>query len=122
MPELMDRCRLGVLQDRGFKVAIVTDGRMSGASGKVASAIHVIPEAANGGILSKIRTGDRIRLDVDQGSMTLLVDSNELQNRESVAPDTSNNRHGFGRELFQPYDKCLMRKSASILISLVRRG
>ena len=68
MPELHGLMPpLGVLQDRGFKVAIVTDGRMSGASGKVPSAIHVVPEAANGGVLSKIMTGDRIRLDVNQG-------------------------------------------------------
>lgn len=101
MPELHGLMPpLGVLQDRGFKVAIVTDGRMSGASGKVPSAIHIVPEAANGGVLSKIMTGDRIRLDVEQGNMTLLINSDELQNRTLEVPDTQSNRHGFGRELF----------------------
>ena len=108
MPELHGLMPpLGVLQDRGFKVAIVTDGRMSGASGKVPSAIHIVPEAANGGVLSKIMTGDRIRLDIDQGSMILLVDSDELQNREQATPDLSRNRHGFGRELFSTIRQCI---------------
>lgn len=108
MPELHGLMPpLGVLQDRGFKVAIVTDGRMSGASGKVPSAIHIVPEAANGGVLSKIMTGDRIRLDVDHGNMILLVDSDELQNREPAAPDLLHNRHGFGRELFSTIRQCI---------------
>lgn len=101
MPELHGLMPpLGVLQDRGFKVAIVTDGRMSGASGKVPSAIHVVPEAAEGGVLSKILTGDRIRLDINQGSLTLSVDERELDQREPQKPDLTDNRHGFGRELF----------------------
>jgi phosphogluconate dehydratase len=101
MPELHGLMPpLGVLQDRGFKVAIVTDGRMSGASGKVPSAIHIVPEAADGGVLSTIITGDRIRLDVNLGRMTLLVESDVLNNRELLVPDTASNRHGFGRELF----------------------
>lgn len=101
MPELHGLMPpLGVLQDRGFKVAIVTDGRMSGASGKVPSAIHVVPEAAEGGMLSKILTGDRIRLDVEKGELTLLVDYAELEKREPEEGDLSLNRHGFGRELF----------------------
>ncbi|MDP3119112.1 MAG: phosphogluconate dehydratase [Sulfuricurvum sp.] len=108
MPELHGLMPpLGVLQDRGFKVAIVTDGRMSGASGKVPSAIHIVPEAANGGVLSKIVTGDSIRLDIENGSMTLLIDNCELQKRQSVAPDTSSNRHGFGRELFSAVRQCV---------------
>lgn len=108
MPELHGLMPpLGVLQDRGFKVAVVTDGRMSGASGKVPSAIHIVPEAANGGVLSKIITGDRIRLDVDQGTVTLLVDSDELQKRVPVVLDLLGNRHGFGRELFSTIRQCI---------------
>jgi phosphogluconate dehydratase len=126
MPELHGLMPpLGVLQDRGFKVAIVTDGRMSGASGKVPSAIHVVPEAANGGVLSKIVTGDTIRLDIENGSMTLLIDNFELQKRQSVAPDRSSNRHGFGRELFSAVRQCISNaeEGASIFdISGKERG
>lgn len=101
MPELHGLMPpLGVLQDRGFKVAIMTDGRMSGASGKVVSAIHIVPEAADGGILSKIVTGDRIRLDIHNGNMTLLVAEEILQKRESEFVNLTHNHHGFGRELF----------------------
>jgi phosphogluconate dehydratase len=101
MPELHGLMPpLGLLQDRGFKVAIVTDGRMSGASGKVPSAIHLIPEAADGGILAKVISGDPIRLDVENGSLELLVSAEELESRVIIPPDLSGNRHGFGRELF----------------------
>jgi phosphogluconate dehydratase len=101
MPELHGLMPpLGLLQDCGFKVAIVTDGRMSGASGKVPSAIHLIPEAANGGILAKVMSGDRIRLDVENGSLEILVSAEELESRSVLPPDLSGNRHGFGRELF----------------------
>ncbi len=101
MPELHGLMPpLGVLQDKGFKVAIITDGRMSGASGKVPSAIHVSPEALSGGVLCKIVTGDRIRLDVDKGEVTLLVAEEVLSARQPSLPDLSANRHGFGRELF----------------------
>jgi phosphogluconate dehydratase len=101
MPELHGLMPpLGVLQDKGFKVAIVTDGRMSGASGKVPSAIHMSPEAADGGILSKIENGDLIRFDVESGEIELLVEDAVLLSREFANPDLSQNRHGFGRELF----------------------
>lgn len=101
MPELHGLMPpLGVLQDKGFKVAIITDGRMSGASGKVPSAIHVCPEALEGGILSKIKTGDLIRLDAHKGELTLLVEEEKLNGRLPAVPDLSANRHGFGRELF----------------------
>lgn len=101
MPELHGLMPpLGVLQQKGFKVAIVTDGRMSGASGKVPSAIHVCPEALDGGMLSKIKTGDLIRLDAHKGELILLVDEEELSQRLPVLRDLSANRHGFGRELF----------------------
>jgi len=101
MPELHGLMPpLGVLQDKGYKVAIVTDGRMSGASGKVPSAIHVCPEAAHGGMLAKVRNGDRIVLDVHEKRLELLVDEAELSRREAAVPDLEPNRHGVGRELF----------------------
>ncbi|MGB5506241.1 MAG: phosphogluconate dehydratase [Sulfurovum sp.] len=101
MPELHGLMPpLGVLQDKGFKVAIITDGRMSGASGKVPSAIHLTPEALDGGMLAKVRTGDTIRFDAQKGEILLLVDKEELNSRSIEVPDLSENRHGFGRELF----------------------
>jgi len=87
-----------VLQDRGRKVALVTDGRMSGASGKVPAAIHLTPEAAVGGPIARIRDGDILRLDARAGSLTAKLDENELMNREpAAAPRTG---AGYGRELF----------------------
>ena len=101
MPELHGLMPpLGVLQDKGFKVAIITDGRMSGASGKVPSAIHFSPEALDGGMLAKVKTGDTIRFDAQKGEIMLLVDEKELESRSINIPDLSENRHGFGRELF----------------------
>jgi phosphogluconate dehydratase len=101
MPELHGLMPpLGVLQERGFNVAILTDGRMSGASGKVPSAIHLSPEAADGGVLAKIHTGDLIRFDVKNGEVTLLVDEKILNDRPLSTPDLTHNRYGFGRELF----------------------
>jgi phosphogluconate dehydratase len=91
---------MGALQDNGYKVAIVTDGRMSGASGKVASAIHLCPEAKDGGILSKIIDGDIITLNCDDGSLNVDLSDAELQKRKVVAADLSGNMHGVGRELF----------------------
>ena len=101
MPELHGLMpALGVLQDKGFKVAIITDGRMSGASGKVPSAIHLSPEALDGGLLATVNTGDRIRFDVKKGEITLLVEDEILEQRVVETPDLSANQHGFGRELF----------------------
>ena len=101
MPELHGLLpALGVLQDEGFKVAIVTDGRMSGASGKVASAIHMTPEANEGGIIAKIQQGDLVRLDVENKSVELLVDADELAKREITSPELGSNRFAMGRELF----------------------
>ena len=101
MPELHGLMPpLGVLQDKGYKVAIVTDGRMSGASGKVPSAIHYSPEALDGGLLAKVNTGDMIRFDVHKGEITLLVDDAELVARKNEVPNLTANVHGFGRELF----------------------
>lgn len=101
MPELHGLMPpLGALQDKGFKVAIVTDGRMSGASGKVPSAIHMTPEASHGGMLAKVRDGDRIVMDVHEKKLELLVDQAELDAREAAVPDLAAHRFGVGRELF----------------------
>jgi phosphogluconate dehydratase len=100
MPELHKMTPfLGVLQDRGFKVALVTDGRMSGASGKIPAAIHVCPEAFDGGPLARVRDGDVIRVDGKTGELRVLVEDAELAAREP-AIDTLNNAVGCGRELF----------------------
>lgn len=107
MPELHKLTPyLGTLQDRGFKVALVTDGRMSGASGKVPAAIHVWPEAANGGPLARVRNGDRVRLDARSGNLELLIDAAEFAAREAApASEMLGHHQGMGRELFAPLRK-----------------
>ncbi len=96
---------LGVLQDRGYKVALVTDGRLSGASGKVPSALHVTPEAADGGAIAKIRDGDMIRVDGKTGRLEVLVPAEEFMAREPAVADLAPYRYGLGRELFAPFRK-----------------
>jgi len=104
MPELHKLTTiLGVLQDRGFKVALVTDGRMSGASGKVPSAIHVTPEALDGGAIGKIRDGDLIRLDGEAGTLHLELTDAEIKARPRAVADLSGNSFGMGRELFSAF-------------------
>lgn len=101
MPELHKLTPpLGVLQDKGFKVALVTDGRMSGASGKVPAAIHLCPEAVDGGLIAKVRDGDMIEVDADNGMLTLMVDEQELANRELAQFQVNGHHEGMGRELF----------------------
>ena len=101
MPELHKLTPpLGVLQDKGFKVALVTDGRMSGASGKVPAAIHVTPEAADGGPLARLRDGDVVRLDAEAGTLEALVEPGEWAARAPATADLTGNDHGIGRELF----------------------
>jgi len=101
MPELHGLMpSMGALQDAGFKVAIITDGRMSGASGKVASAIHLCPEAKDNGVIAKIIDGDMITLDCVNGVLELDIGEEELQMRKNVEVDLSANRLGVGRELF----------------------
>ncbi|MHB1303367.1 MAG: phosphogluconate dehydratase [Acidiphilium sp.] len=101
MPELHKLTPpLGVLQDLGFKVGLVTDGRMSGASGKVPAAIHVTPECAQGGMLAKLRDGDMVRLDCEAGVLEALVDAAEFAARPAPEVDLSESHHGIGRELF----------------------
>ncbi|AZL75366.1 phosphogluconate dehydratase [Pseudomonas oryziphila] len=100
MPELHKLTPfLGVLQDRGFKVALVTDGRMSGASGKIPAAIHVCPEAFDGGPLARVRDGDIVRVDGVEGTLRILLSAEELASRELPEPPKGNDL-GCGRELF----------------------
>ncbi|MBL3569353.1 phosphogluconate dehydratase [Rhodovulum sulfidophilum] len=102
MPELHALTpTLSVLQDRGLKVALVTDGRMSGASGKVPAAIHVTPEAVDGGPLARLRDGDLIRLDAPAGRLDVLTEG--ALDRPPVTPDLSANETGLGRELFAAF-------------------
>lgn len=102
MPELHSLTpTLAVLQDRGLKVALLTDGRMSGASGKVPAAIHVSPEAAEGGPLSKVQDGDLIRVDAVAGRIEVLT--NGAMDRAPVVKDLSANKFGIGREMFEVF-------------------
>ena len=101
MPELHKLTpQLSILQSRGFKVSLVTDGRMSGASGKVPAAIHMSPEALLGGAIGKIRTGDLIRFDAEKGELDVLINEAEWLAREHAHADLRKNAHGTGRELF----------------------
>jgi phosphogluconate dehydratase len=106
MPELHKLTpSLGVLQDRGFKVALVTDGRMSGASGKVPAAIHLWPEACDGGPLARLRDGDIVRLDAVAGTISVAVDGSDWESRPTASQPAQ--PMGTGRELF-----ALMRASS----------
>jgi len=101
MPELHKLTPLlGVLQDEGFKVALVTDGRMSGASGKVPAAIHVTPECLASGPLARVRSGDVILLDGERGVLEARVSAQELAERPPEPVDLSDCQHGLGRALF----------------------
>jgi phosphogluconate dehydratase len=101
MPELHKLIPpLAVLQDRGQRVALITDGRLSGASGKVPAAIHVTPEAADGGPIALIRDGDMIRLDATAGRLDVLVPEAEWAARTPASADLSGNEWGVGRDLF----------------------
>jgi len=102
MPELHSLTpALSVLQDRGRHVALVTDGRMSGASGKVPAAIHLTPEAADGGPIARLKTGDVIRLDAERGVLEVMIEPAELLARPAAA-DPKAGETGYGRELFAP--------------------
>lgn len=104
MPELHKLTPfLSNLQDQGYKVALVTDGRMSGASGKVPAAIHLTPEALAGGLIAKIKEGDLIRLDAVEGTLSVLISDEELNAREPEHFDLSDSHQGMGRELFSAH-------------------
>jgi phosphogluconate dehydratase len=104
MPELHQLTpALGSLQSKGFHVALVTDGRMSGASGAVPAAIHVTPECLNNGPLGRVRDGDIIHLDSNHGVLEARVPLAEWEARRSETPDLGHNAHGMGRELFSHF-------------------
>jgi phosphogluconate dehydratase len=113
MPELHKLTTvLGILQDRGQHVALVTDGRMSGASGKVPAAIHVTPEALEGGLIGQIKDGDLIRLDAEAGTLEVLVPATELAARPRPQPDLAASAYGYGRELFAGFRQLVSRADA----------
>jgi phosphogluconate dehydratase len=110
MPELHKLTpALGVLQDQGHRVALVTDGRMSGASGKVPAAIHVSPEALLGGPIGLVHNGDMVSLDCDTGELTLEVAPEVLAQRQPQQPDLAASHTGCGRDLFD-----LFRRGAGV--------
>ena len=102
MPELHSLTPiLAVLQDRGFKIALLTDGRMSGASGKVPAAIHISPEASVGGPLARVQDGDMIRLDAVGGTIDCLAP--DFESRHAAVHDPIPSSQGMGRELFAAF-------------------
>lgn len=104
MPELHALSpALGALQDKGFRVALVTDGRMSGASGKIPAAIHVGPEAARGGALARVQDGDVIRLDAETGRLDIQVPEDEFKAREPAVYRPNIMGQGLGREMFAAF-------------------
>jgi phosphogluconate dehydratase len=108
MPELHNLITyLSVIMERGFTVGLVTDGRLSGASGKVPSAIHLTPEAVRQGPLAKVRDGDIIRIDVRAKRLELKVSDRELESREYAPFDLSSHKFGMGRQIFAPLRKDL---------------
>lgn len=108
MPELHKLTpSLGVLQDKGYKVALITDGRMSGASGKVPAAIHLTPEALEDGPIGLIKDGDMIELDAMSGTLSLHVSEDELKNRTQATADLEANHRGMGRELFGAFRRAV---------------
>jgi phosphogluconate dehydratase len=123
MPELHKLITpLSIIMDRGFQVGMVTDGRLSGASGKVPSAIHVSPETLCGGLLAKVQDGDMVRIDVKAGSLTLKVADEELKKREYADPELEGQRYGTGRQIFAPLRRDLLgaEEGASSLFTYVR--
>jgi len=119
MPELHQLTPLLTsLQNQGFKVALVTDGRMSGASGAVPAAIHVTPECSSGGMLARVRNGDVIHLDSYRGILDAQLDRAVLESR-SVAPvETAAHQHGVGRELFATFRHCVGDAEAGAIACL----
>ena len=116
MPELHSLTpSLAVLQDRGHKVALVTDGRMSGASGKVPAAIHVCPEAVDGGPISKLQDGDVVRVDAVAGRLEILTDG--VLERPSAGFDATRSAYGLGRELFAPFRAAVGPASAGARVA-----
>ncbi|KAA2237570.1 phosphogluconate dehydratase [Salinarimonas soli] len=104
MPELHSLMpALGLMQNRGLRVALLTDGRLSGASGKVLSALHVTPEARDGGLIARLRDGDVITIDANAGRLDVAVEPAVLAERPVPAPNATPGDRGIGRELFAPF-------------------
>ncbi|MFD0916197.1 phosphogluconate dehydratase [Pseudahrensia aquimaris] len=113
MPELHKLTPpLGVLQDRGYKVALITDGRMSGASGKVPAAIHLSPEAVDGGSIAKLRDGDMVLLDAVNGILEAEVDAADWAARAPVTLDLADNEYGMGTEIFAAFRRSVSASDA----------
>jgi len=109
MPELHKLItHLSITMDRGYQVGLVTDGRLSGASGKVPFAIHCTPEAVTGGLLNKVQDGDIILMDAHNSILELKVDAQELSSRVPCTPDLASSRYGLGRQIFAPLRKDLL--------------
>ncbi|WP_317992869.1 phosphogluconate dehydratase [Bartonella gliris] len=120
MPELHKLTTiLGVLQDQGQKVALVTDGRMSGASGKIPAAIHVTPEALDNGPIARLQDGDIVCLDAHMGKLAVLEDMVKFNARTIMPPDLSKNEYGVGRELFRVFRQLVKPadQGASVIIA-----
>lgn len=121
MPELHKLITfLSIIMDRGFQVGLVTDGRLSGASGKVPFAIHLTPEAQTGGPIAKVRDGDIIRMDADSGSLELLVSAEELANRPAAKAHLSSAHKGSGRSIFATLRQAMVgaEEGASAILAL----
>jgi phosphogluconate dehydratase len=116
MPELHSLTpTLSVLQKRGYKVALVSDGRMSGASGAIPAAIHMTPEAVCEGPLARLRDGDIVRLDLDRGTLNAAVDPAEFASRRPATRDGSASTAGMGRELFANFRACVSAAESGAL-------
>lgn len=125
MPELHKLITyLSITMDRGYTVGLVTDGRLSGASGKVPFAIHCTPEAFCGGMLARVRDGDIIRMDAHNSVLELKVENKELVEREYAAPDLKKHRYGLGRQIFAPLRKDLLgaEEGASSIFTYVHES
>ncbi len=125
MPELHKLITyLSIVMDHGFAVGLVTDGRLSGASGKVPFAIHLTPEAFCGGMLAKVHDGDIIRMDAAAGVLELKVSNEELVAREYATPDLAGDRYGHGRQIFAPLRKDLLgaEEGASSIFTYVHES
>jgi phosphogluconate dehydratase len=125
MPELHKLITyLSITMDHGYKVGLVTDGRLSGASGKVPFAIHLTPEAFCGGMLAKIQDGDIIKMDARNGVLELMVSDEELAQRGYADPDLKTHRYGMGRQIFAPLRKDLLgaEEGASSIFTYVQES
>ena len=121
MPELHQLTpALTSLQSKGFKVALVTDGRMSGASGAVPAAIHVSPECLAGGPLARVRNGDLITLDSYTGALEAHVPDDVLRSRTVTTPDLSGNATGMGRELFASFRAVAADAEAGAITGMIQ--